>query len=179
MQKIFQILLVMLFLVACDKGQKFRGASDIDSLNYHLRLAGQMSDDTSLYGSIASLLMSKGSAGSDVFYFKVSWLGNLELDMKSYNVYIQAAIDTTLRSIEWKYTGSIVHIAPDSMHSIDGNIPMPMWVRAGVSAIDISGNDSDMSISRWEYIDRAINPGLPEDHIAPRMPRNVRVENIK
>lgn len=99
----------------------------------------------------------------------VGWRSRWEPDMDRYSVHIAIVADTSAKYI-WAFLDSVPHVWGRDTLSCDMSIPVGMWVRAGVSAIDAYGNDSDMSVSEWLLVTAGGGHVDPDDKTPPGMP---------
>ena len=104
---------------------------------------------------LAAVLFAYGNCArsADVI---IVWDANTELDMSKYYVYFWTGADTLLA--EFIYIKEVPHVA--GADSIWTTVQAPaypalvegQWMRAGVRAVDLGSNSSDMTASKFYQI---------------------------
>lgn len=89
---------------------------------------------------------------------KVEWDANTELDMKEYVVYVWQGQDTTVATpIQ---VGTVVHDFLSFTYQFPIVFKEP-YIRAGIVAVDTSGNLSGMGLTRFYTYEELSGPATP------------------
>ena len=118
------------------------------------------------------LLIVGCSVKADVKTYNLSWDANTEPDLAGYKIYQWIGADTTLSPLDTlisgaNYTQYYIKTITETTTTIQAESDGINYIQVGMSAIDVSGNESNLGLSKFY---------LTLDSDAPSAPKNVVIE---